>query len=192
MPNFSYTRSIPNPPNNPSQDVPNMQINTNSIMDLIATDHITFGQNNGGTHQQVQLKEGTLPPGLQTGFETLYSKVVTQGELFFTRGASGTEIQMTAAGNLTGAAPVVAIPGGTFLPGGLFMYWGNGVTIGTNTTLAFPFGGFPNNCFVCVPISNTGLANFITSVTFLVKTGFTVNTNSATPFINFSYIAIGN
>ena len=55
MTTFNYNRNIPNAPNNPSSDQPLMQINTNSIEDLLDVDHFSFGETNGGTHKQVQL-----------------------------------------------------------------------------------------------------------------------------------------
>lgn len=197
---FLYTLNVPNPPNNPSSDVGNMQTNTNSIAGLIAVDHIGFGILHGGAHDQVQLKEvgGSSPPAglIGTGFETLYSQVVANpidsGELFFVRGASATGIQLTATGNLASGLPVSAMPGASYLPGGLFVYWGTGVTTGHSTAVTFPFSGFPNNCFVVIPIAISDNGNFITSATFLTKTAFSLNTNSSTPFVNFNYIAIGN
>lgn len=109
MTQFDYERDIPFEDNNPSVDQPDMKINTNSIMDLLAVDHITFNLQNGGAHTKVQLQEGVYPVGLQNGFETLYAKVATganpanSGELFFTRGvlpfpATPIEIQMTSRG----------------------------------------------------------------------------------------------
>lgn len=49
----TYNLDIPNPPDNPSLDVPLMKTNTNSINTILAVDHIPFNTANGGTHKQV-------------------------------------------------------------------------------------------------------------------------------------------
>jgi len=49
---FTYNRDIPDAPNNPSNDQPKMQVNTNSTQDLIAVDHVSFNLSPGGTHKQ--------------------------------------------------------------------------------------------------------------------------------------------
>lgn len=197
---FPYTLNVPNPPDNPSGDVGNIKTNTNSISGLIAVDHIGFNVLHGGAHDQVQLKEvaGSSPPAglIGTGFETLYSQVVANpiasGELFVVRGASATGIQLTATGNLPSGLPVGAMPGASYLPGGLFVYWGTGTTTGHSTLIVFPFGGFPNNCFVVIPIAITDNGNFITSAIISTEAEATVTTNTSTPFVSFNYIAIGN
>jgi len=49
---IAFNQNIPNPPNNPSSDVPLMQSNTNSEFSIWAVDHFTFNNNNSGWHQQ--------------------------------------------------------------------------------------------------------------------------------------------
>lgn len=68
MSNFTYTRGIPATNNNPSTDQPNMAVNTNSIDDLIAVDHVSFGQNDGGNHEQITFPSSVsvVVPGAQT------------------------------------------------------------------------------------------------------------------------------
>ncbi len=151
---FTYNNNIPAANNNPSVDQPNMLTNTNSIDSIINVDHYSFETNFDGTHKQVQLKEvaggdGTIPVGLQgTGFETLYSSVVTTpntGEIFFVRGAEATGIQLTGPGN-----PVRAGNGFTFLPGGLRMQWGSLAFTGTGpheTGLQLFTTPFTNTCY---------------------------------------------
>ena len=58
---FPYTLNIPNPPSNPSTDVPNMQTNANSISSLIAVDHTGFNTSSGGTHLQVTFNGNNVP-----------------------------------------------------------------------------------------------------------------------------------
>ena len=55
MGTFVYTTGIPAGSNNPSNDQPDMQTNTNSISSLIAIDHVGFNDASaqGGWHTQV-------------------------------------------------------------------------------------------------------------------------------------------
>jgi hypothetical protein len=48
-----YNLNIPASGNNPSNDQPDMQTNTNSINTLVAIDHYTFSDNPAGTHKQI-------------------------------------------------------------------------------------------------------------------------------------------
>ncbi len=50
---FTYIRDIPATPNDPSVDQPKMQINNNSIDDILEVDHVSFETANGGTHKKV-------------------------------------------------------------------------------------------------------------------------------------------
>lgn len=61
MTNFNYDTGVPFATNNPSVDQPNMLINTQSINGILAVDHVTFNENNGGTHEQVTFI-GENPP----------------------------------------------------------------------------------------------------------------------------------
>lgn len=58
---FTYTTSIPATNNNPSDDQPDMQTNTNSINSLIAVDHVSFNNSAGGKHLQVTFNSENTP-----------------------------------------------------------------------------------------------------------------------------------
>ncbi len=62
---ITYTRDIPDAPNNPSVDQGPMKTNTNSIDTIIAVDHYTFADTPSGTHKQVTLS-GKNAAGAQT------------------------------------------------------------------------------------------------------------------------------
>jgi len=62
---ITYTRDIPDAPNNPSVDQGPMKTNTNSIDTLIAVDHYTFADVPSGTHKQVTIS-GKNAGGAQT------------------------------------------------------------------------------------------------------------------------------
>ncbi|HMG16084.1 MAG TPA: hypothetical protein VK590_11590 [Saprospiraceae bacterium] len=152
MTTFAYTRDIPNPPNNPSSDVPNMKINTNSISDLINVDHISFGVANGGYHKVVHLSPQTTP-GTIVGIGQLYSKTISGDQQLFYKPGSGNEYQLTRTISASfarfgvniayGTPPALftQIGGWTFLPGGLLMQYGfygrTGAT-GSSGNIQFP------------------------------------------------------
>ncbi len=199
MGNFSYVTGIPATNNNPSQDQPNMQTNTDSISGLISVDHIGFGtfDNSGGTHNQVQLKNRPppLPPGgLQNGYETLYSAVVAgSGEIFFTRGALGNNIQLTGPG-----VPSAIQNGYTFLPGGILLQWGfvNGAVHRVTTPVLFPTP-FPTvNGFFSLTLGQvrTDLANGADNINIAATStmGFSYYNTSGSGITGFYWMAIGN
>lgn len=59
---ISYNLDIPNAPNNPSNDQPDMKTNTNAINQIIGIDHVTFNTQNSGTHLQVTYSSKNVPP----------------------------------------------------------------------------------------------------------------------------------
>jgi len=70
---LTYTLNIPDAPNNPSNDQPNMKTNTNSISDIIDVDHYTFDKTPSGKHRQVTLA-GKNVAGVQADpASTIYS-----------------------------------------------------------------------------------------------------------------------
>src|SRR6266849_4452913 len=75
MPNYTYTGNIPAAGNNPSNDQPNMQTNTNSIASIVNVDLYGFGNNNGGTHQQVTFS-GNNVPSLPATVPVLFTNTV--------------------------------------------------------------------------------------------------------------------
>lgn len=153
MTNYTYKRDIPDGPNNPSVDQPNMKINTNSIDSIIAEDHYSFGVNDGGLHKQVRMPILLAQPGsLPADGGTLYVKDaettsgVNRGQLFYSTdnvGAATNEFQLTRAitahfatfgtntpyqnpvgPGLPNANNPIINGGWTFLPGGLIMFYG--------------------------------------------------------------------
>jgi len=49
--NLGYNNAVPNGPDDPADDQPQMLLNTNSINSWTNIDHIGFNQNNGGYHR---------------------------------------------------------------------------------------------------------------------------------------------
>ena len=90
MPNFTYTRDIPDGPNDPSEDQPIMKVNANSIDSIIAVEHFGFNNNNGGLHQQVTMPvRGSNAPVSGASQGALFTKTVTGApELFYRYGSA--------------------------------------------------------------------------------------------------------
>jgi hypothetical protein len=200
---YDYNQGIPAANNNPSADQPNMLENTNSIYGLIGVDHINFGMTNAGAHKWTELQNipGSSPPTLPygAGFETLYSQVNTtespsQGEIYFTRGGSGTGIQLTGPGS-----PVSAGVGVTFLPGGLRLQWGKVIT-----SLGLPSSGTTNfyTSFtsavygvqitpICVAGGTSSSRTLYIKTTTISQFTWEIN-NTSSDVIGFYWQAVGN
>lgn len=92
MSSFPYITGIPNPPNDPSVDAPNMQINTNTVNAWVQVDHIGFGVATGGKHNQVTFPGATTPaPGAQSGLTAVVQNLAgtadnTTAQLFYQNG----------------------------------------------------------------------------------------------------------
>lgn len=200
MPLITYTRNIPDPPHNPSTDVPDMQHNTNSIDDIIAVDHLSFNDanNNSGFHKQSTYVNETTPT-TGPGQLAVYSKGLIAGpsQLFLVRdNNAGTEVALTpnptAIGNMSRTQT-----GFSWLPGNVLLQWGL-TAIGAgpaNTPVVFPVPFTFPLAFVPVvtitQIGNTGsndttmvLIGSVTDTQFIVH-----NNNSAITFI--FWMAIG-
>lgn len=102
---FPYTRDRPDPPNNPSSDVPDMKINTNSTDSIIGVDHVGFNLPNGGyhtiIHQGVQASDPAAIPNINQVYTKLYTPDTTVGSItdtqLFSRTGVGGISQLTGA-----------------------------------------------------------------------------------------------
>ena len=72
---FDYDTTKPNPPDDPADDVTQMQTNTASVSGIIAVDHQGFNFANGGLHKQVTFLNNQAAPGLNGGVSDLYANV---------------------------------------------------------------------------------------------------------------------
>lgn len=161
MPSFTYTRDIPFSTNNPSNDQPIMQTNTNSIDSLIAVDHYSFGSagNLDGFHKQVTLPISSVIPTIAANQGSVYTKTVTtdtahtESSLFYSPDTTGNEYQLTrtistqfstfSANVAYGTPPATfsQVGGWTFLPGGMLYQYGffsKTGALGTSGTIQFP------------------------------------------------------
>lgn len=198
-----YTLGIPDGPNNPSQDQPNMKLNNDAIAQFLAVDHIPFDVNNSGFHKVIhQLDNGSDPVPINsppTG--QLYTKNVT----ITNSAGSVTDTQLfqeTGLGTISQLTGSNAASNGFQFLGGVIIQWGvvNSITNGNVVFNTAPNFDFPLACFsvqttpfwvgATIPDGAAGI-----SVKSISKTGFewVFNTNSSRySGGGFYWIAIGN
>lgn len=190
MPLVTYNLNIPLATNNPSNDQPNMQTNTNAINTILAVDHYPFNDSRGGTHKQVSLTNESAP-GIPAGSSgVLYSNLANGQSWPFWQNSLGTFQILGQDSILT--------TGYTTLPGGLIMEWGFGTLPGSSNptgTITFPLQ-FPNACFnVQVSLnanSNTSQANTIFTIGTPTVTSFKWGFTGSTSYNFFYWTALGN
>jgi len=74
---FAYFPNVPNAPDDPADDQPQMQINTASISSLISVDHIGFNTANGGYHNVIHFTSQGSDPAPIALIGQLYTKQIT-------------------------------------------------------------------------------------------------------------------
>lgn len=209
MANFPYTDDIPLATNNPSQDQPDMKINTNSIDSLIAVDHVSFNTNNGGYHTLIHAISQTTP---FTNVGQIYTQDVTTNST-----VSNTDTQQFytsqngVISQLTGALTTnTATSDGWQWVGSVLLQWGfvsistqtstNTVTFKDRVAGAIPF---PNNCFsitsslVFSSSISSGSINgasmgIVGSTVSKNGFGYKFNVPIANPSNGFYWFAVGN
>jgi hypothetical protein len=164
---IGYDQNIPNPPNNPSNDVGIMQTNALALFNILKVDHFGFNVNNSGWHQQATFPLRTGTPTTTAGQLALFSTnfVLNQpAQLCYVRDNTGTLFALTGSidpfltiGGANGQQTygLTALPGPIVAGGagsaGMFMQFGyvNASPDGSFHTLNFSTNNFnfPNNCF---------------------------------------------
>lgn len=187
---FSYNANLPNPPDDPADDVSGMQVNAMSINSLVAVDHVGFNLAGGGRHNQVTFNSNNVPvafpvtpPVMFTDLPTNHGGTPTTPEYFF---YSGTAAQSSAQYVLAGS-------GSALLAGGIIMKWGT-FTLNNTLGLVVPFASaFPNNVFSIVGQSQSGGSTANQMAIFsATPANFTAQNPGLTAVTIYNYIAIGN
>ena len=90
MPAITYNLNVPNPPNNPSQDVTPMQTNTNAVDSWTQVDHYKFASGFAGEHAQLSFPawgSSTVPIGTANEGAVVYTAAgiasATTSQLYF-------------------------------------------------------------------------------------------------------------
>jgi hypothetical protein len=183
MPSYTYNENIPNGPNNPSTDQPDMYTNTNSIFELLGgdatVDMIGFGDSNGGWHRKVTYVNQGSNPGSSAGQYVVYSKMTAgQSELFAQKDATSSPIQ------LTNQVPNAASSGFSYLPGGMLIQW---VSLSTTGSFNWPTA-FASACYGATLGYNNAASGTVPNLTSITTTTAVLsNSGTAVVFV----IAIG-
>lgn len=203
---FDYNTSVPNPPNDPADDVGAMQNNTASIAGLIAVDHVGFNNNNGGYHDQVSFAINQTAPGLGLGVAELYANLANSNSWPFWQNSLGS-IQL-AGRNFLATNGYITLPSQGSSP--LIAQWGVVHSAGSTfqngdfASVAFATNNiaFPNNCFIVlttlvyqssIPIIPGEIANICIDWTTLSKTSFTwTYPQNSNQYNRFFWLALGN
>lgn len=207
MPDFPYALNTPDGPNNPSDDQPNMKINTNSSAAIWDIDHYGFGVDFGGLHQIVSLTHdgaSGIPSSRLTNQGTIYPKFdSTTGETqaFYTPDQTANEYQMTRTQNANFATfstntaysmSDVNLNGGwTFLPGGMLLQYGLKASPTNSGTIIFPVPfTTPAYSITLTPqFAFPNLGNFNVQLSGLSATSF--NYSGTAPTTGLYWMAIG-
>lgn len=141
---FNYFPNVPNAPDDPADDQPEMQVNTLSIQNLIGVDHLGFNAivnsipNSGGFHTVIHLTQQSGNPAAVGTIGQIWSKQVTfngitDEALFFRPGGASADriTQLTVPVNTN-----LNENGYAYLPGGILMQWGRDGAI--TGTVVFP------------------------------------------------------
>lgn len=185
---FSYNPSLPNPPNDPADDVPGMQVNSASISGLIAVDHIGFNVSGGGQHKQITFNSNNVPGSFPVNPPVLFTNSIIGGNngLFF---YSGTAAQSSNQYSNS------ASNGSVLLMGGIIIKWGSQSFSGSQNPVVTFAQPFPNACFnVQLSLVNTMSATFTPQnvlTTTPTTTGFTARVGAAGAS-TWYWLAIGN
>jgi hypothetical protein len=133
---ITYTAGIPNAPNNPSVDQPNMKANNDANLAIWGIDHVSFNAGTSGIHNQVTFAANNVP-AVPTSPPVLFTNnVASIPQLFFYSGSAAQGMnQYIASGN-----------GSTFCLGGIILKWGTYMTGGDGNSINFAVA-FPNGCF---------------------------------------------
>jgi hypothetical protein len=182
---FSYNPNLPNPPDDPADDVPGMQINATSISNILAVDHVGFNVTGGGQHAKITFNANNSPtppvspPVLFTNNPG--SAPLNYPQIYFYSGnAAQSSTQYISAG-----------AGSVLLFGGTIMKWGSGGITSGSANITFA-SAFPNNCYVVLTtIMATSGQTYSVTVSNVSTTGFTAH-SPVTGGPSFYYTAIGN
>jgi hypothetical protein len=197
---FPYDPTLPNPPDDPADDVAGMQTNASSISQLIAVDHSGFNTSTGGTHMQVTYSSnnppGTFPvspPVSFTDLPTNYGGTPTYPQQFFFSGTNFKSLQQY----------LLTAQGSVLLAGGIILKWGSGTASnaisGNNILFA---SAFPNTVLgVYAGSSDAGTTSTANTYVYARKVDLTqfnllvtfrTTTGSPSGGANYFYFAIGN
>jgi hypothetical protein len=187
-----YNNGVPTALNDPSLDQPQMLINTQSIENILAVDHVSFNASSGGQHAQVSFPQTRTDPTLSGSQGMLYTKTTTATSPYFANAAGAGSLWYggQGTGQVTEASGGNASNGFVKFPNGIMFSWGiqTGCQQGTVINFAYPF---TTSCFnVQISIRRSGTSYRIAQVfPAFNNINFTVGTDATG--IDIMYFAVG-
>lgn len=166
---FSYDPTLPNPPDDPADDVDQMQVNSQSISDLIEVDHVGFNDASGGEHKEVTFNNKNVPAAPTDPKSILYTNsgtISTVSQLLYrNQNAIFPVSALRAFVNFTGVVAAGALTINTsYNIASVVKAAGNVVTI----TLS---AGVTDGDNVCVLYTSNGGEFFIPTLTYTFVAG---------------------
>lgn len=191
---MAYNDNIPQPTDFLSNSQSDMLNNFKSANSSMAINHYPFndGTVNNGKHKFIEMPQLTVAPTTVASEGALYTKAGTAGTaLFWIRdGSAGTEVQLTSSsvGNVSNSSN-----GFTWLPGGIFMQWGQVASPGSSGSVSFPvsFNAAPYSIQVTLQRASGNQSVTVNSGTPPTTTGFNFLSSSGGSTILY-WIAIGS
>lgn len=182
---MTFNANIPQATDLISQSQSQIQTNFSQSNTAFGIDHTAFDVvTNQGKHKKSTYVEQGSDPATSANEVALYSKdLASVSTLYLRKESNGTVIQMS------GADPIDAASGKTFLPGGFLMQWGTYSIASPLTTTAVSFASNFNTVYSLVITGNT--VGQVASYSSLATSGFTGVRSSTTGTNTFTYIAIG-
>lgn len=212
MTTFAYNTAVPNAPNDPADDQPEMLINTVSTDAIIGVDHVTFNTPNGGYHTVIHQTSfsdvASNPPSNNP--PSVPAAIAQIGQLFTTQLNDGVNVDESlyylSGGNRLGRLtmnfqPVAGTNGYTYIPGGIILQWGRKTIpagLPQNVTINYVAEGgiaMPNATFIAlVTLHSVGNATDTAQVCAKSRTaaGFVVGYTGSIQYDSFQWLAIGN
>lgn len=119
--NLTYFSNLPNPPDDPADDVGGMQINSASINSWVGIDHLGFGTNIGGYHNLLHLVDQKTSPDPSSPIGKFYNQTPNgqSDTILFYKSAGGVLTQLTGPDQTS-----TMFTGYTWINGGILLQWG--------------------------------------------------------------------
>lgn len=195
---ITYNANIPNPPDDPGDDVTIMQRNSSGISQWTEVDHVGFNDPDGGLHQQVTFdmaNAASTSPQKSVIFTGKASPApaINLDQLFYYPALS---VPSQSSGQYTYGnvpsfpGPGTSMGGSTYLMGGFILKWGTLSAAANNGTYNF-VSPFINNCFSVVVSININSTPTVIGVNGFTNNGFTFKSTLSTN-VPITYFAIGN
>lgn len=191
---ITYSSTIPNPPDDPADDVAIMQSNAGAISSFLAIDHTPFNVAGSGQHNRVTFNSNNVPslpasvPVLFSDSPANHGGIPTYPQLFVYSGTSAQSSDQYKLANSNGSV---------LLMGGLILKWGSFNITGSTVGVVVFDKAFPNAIFNAQASVQLGTAplGVLTGVfigtSVISQSGFNVHVQTSGSGVGY-WMALGN